>query len=468
MRLPITIPTTQTLPPPFINNMQSLLLEDYPAYANSLEEPAAAGLRVNTLKTTRPKLENLLGTPLQPVPWCKEGFYDNGIPFSLSKSPLYHAGLYYLQEPSAMCPAAVLNPQPGERVLDLCAAPGGKTTQLAAAMEGKGFLLANDPSHGRCKGLLKNLNLFGVTNSLVTCEEPHRLANVFPAFFNKILVDAPCSGEGMFRKEPAVAKDWTSPENSRFPALQQEILCKACDVLAPGGRMVYSTCTFNRYENEHIIQQVLLKHQDIFILPLNHESLGIDHALPLPGDEDVAGCGRIWPHKQRGEGHFIALLGKKGDCPPQPVLGKMPSAAPKRDIEAFHNFCGELGVTFIHADDRFMVKHGQSLFFHPQDCPAEAIAGLRLVSSGFYVGDVKDGRFSPSQALALGLRSEDVEGCLHLSLADERVERYLRGESFEADGPQGWRLVCVEGYPLGFGKMSQGRLKNKYQRSWLT
>jgi len=302
------------LPPLYVERMNALLGAESRAYFSCLENAPFFGLRANTLKTTPDDLNALLGGLSGRVPWCGEGFYFDPARIRPSKSPLYHAGLFYIQEPSAMCPAAVLGAKPGERVLDLCAAPGGKSTALGAALNGEGLLVANDVSASRARALLKNIEAFGVKNAVVLSETAERLAARFPEYFGAILADAPCSGEGMFRRDPDVIKAWSADRSAFYANMQRDILYQASKMLAPGGRLVYSTCTFSPMENEIMIQEFLDNHPDFSILPIDAEKLGVSPARPgfAGGGARLANAARIWPHLQNGEGHFIALMVKKG------------------------------------------------------------------------------------------------------------------------------------------------------------
>lgn len=272
----------ELLPVPFLERMKEMLGSEYDAFLESYRSPRTYGLRVNTSKISCEEFEQIVPFPVSPIPWTANGyFYTEDI--RPSRCPLYQAGLYYLQEPSAMTPAACLPVEPGETVLDLCAAPGGKATALGAALCGEGLLIANDISASRTKALLRNLELFGISNSFVTNETPGHLAEKFPGFFHKILLDAPCSGEGMFRKEEALAKDWTPKKSSELASIQRELILQAADMLRPGGLLLYSTCTFAPEEDEGTIDFLLEKRTDMKLLPLP-EYEGFSHGVPKWGN----------------------------------------------------------------------------------------------------------------------------------------------------------------------------------------
>ena len=293
------------LPEAFLKEMKQLLGDEYEAYIKSYEEAWKPGLRVNTLKITPEEFKSLSQLKLTPVDWTQKGFYyeDTERP---ARHPYYYAGLYYLQEPSAMAPAAVLPIEPGDRVLDVCAAPGGKSTELAAKLQGKGMLVSNDISYSRARALLKNLELAGAENICVLSEEPEKLAAVWPEFFDKILIDAPCSGEGMFRREEDMVKDWVSRGPAYYSPIQREILEQAVTMLKPGGMMLYSTCTFSKKEDEENVAYILENYLSMELIPIDKEQ--------FKGLSDGFGyceTGRLFPHRIQGEGHFLALFHKK-------------------------------------------------------------------------------------------------------------------------------------------------------------
>ncbi|MDE7299931.1 MAG: RsmB/NOP family class I SAM-dependent RNA methyltransferase, partial [Lachnospiraceae bacterium] len=346
-----------TLPEKFEHRMREQLGEEYEDYLKCFGERCRAGLRVNTLKLSPEEFERLSPFPLERIPWIENGFFypDEEQP---AKHPYYFGGLYYLQEPSAMTPASLLPVKPGDRVLDVCAAPGGKSTELAARLGGEGVLVSNDISNSRAKALLKNLELFGVKNAIVVSEAPSKLAGRFAGYFDKILVDAPCSGEGMFRKSPAIMKNWEQYGTGYYNELQKQILPEAIRMLRPGGYLLYSTCTFSPEENEGTVQYVLDNFSEMELVPTlpaqvdqksgsgqdmeerlhasgayapwKPDYTGMEHGRPEwteHGSPLLALTLRLWPHKIRGEGHFIALLRKKGEDPADGAGQKAPEAA---------------------------------------------------------------------------------------------------------------------------------------------
>ena len=293
------------LPVKFKEQMKELLQEEYGDYLQSFDHDRYYGLRVNTLKISVEEFLKISPFKLKPIPWTNDGFYYSSED-KPSKHPYYYAGLYYLQEPSAMLPAQVLPVDENYIVLDTCAAPGGKSTKLATKLNHTGLLISNDISSSRCQGLLKNIELFGCDNAWVTSEDLTNMEEHYPETFDKILVDAPCSGEGMFRKEPDLIKSWIEKDDTFYPPIQKNILNATISMLKPGGSIVYSTCTFSIHENEEVIQDVLDKHPDLHLVPINK----IDGMMPGVNMEE---CVRLYPHKIKGEGHFVALLVKDGE-----------------------------------------------------------------------------------------------------------------------------------------------------------
>ena len=452
------------LPVAFIKNMREILGEEGLAeYLDSFEKPKFTGLRVNTSKISVEEFLRISPFKLCRVPWTENGFYYTEED-SPTHHPYYYAGLYYIQEPSAMAPAAVLPVERGERVLDLCAAPGGKATELGAKLNHTGLLVANDASASRTKALLKNLEVFGIPNLLVTSEMGDRLDRYFHEYFDKILIDAPCSGEGMFRKQAHMIPAWEKQGPEVFANMQREILRQAAEMLKPGGTMLYSTCTFSKLENEGSIDGFLAEHPEFTLEEIPRQE-GFCPGMPeLVGSRfPLERCVRLFPHKIDGEGHFLALLKKAGEkIPGAPEPAGRPGRIPA-ELEAFLQ-----DVSMPMELSRIVVKDTK-VFLMPEGvgrCP-----GLRFLRSGLYLGELLKKRFEPSQAFAMALKKEEYASVIDLSAADDRVIRYLKGETLEIeDGessrPEGWQLVCVDGYPLGWGKLIRGTLRNKYFSGW--
>lgn len=450
------------LPKEYTEKMKKLLGNEYDSYIESFSQPRYYGLRANTLKVTPDELTSMVDWKLEQVPWCKEGFYYDGENVRPAKHPYYNAGLYYIQEPSAMSTGAMLNVEPGDRVLDLCAAPGGKSTQVAAKLKGQGIIVSNDISASRCKALLKNIEVSGVPNCVITNEMPENLAKKFPKFFNKIIVDAPCSGEGMFRKDDSAVKSWETHKTEMCCGLQREILKYAADMLCDGGIIAYSTCTFAPEEDEGMMQEFLNTTGKDFEIIDYDKSTGFIDGKPQwveNGEEYLKKSGRLMPYKVKGEGHFLCLLRKKGEAS-EPVYAKDKTASEKSLVDYYEFVKNSLNCP---PKDNLII-HGSSLLSVPY---CVDLRGLRVMRSGLYIGELKKNRFEPSQAFAMTLKKEDAKISIDFNLDDENLKRYMRGESFAVDCNDGWCLVCVNGYPLGWGKVTKGRLKNKYLPSWM-
>lgn len=466
------------LPQSFLDSMNEILGEDYEAFLAGFDGQRQYGLRVNTLKMNLEEFERIAPFHLKKVPWISNGYFYEAED-APAKHPFYSAGLYYLQEPSAMTPASRLKVQPGERVLDLCAAPGGKATELGAALQGEGLLVVNDINTARARALLRNLELFGISNSFVTNEPPHVLAERFPEFFHKIMVDAPCSGEGMFRKNPAVVDSWQEKGPEYFSKLQREIIVQAADMLLPGGIMFYSTCTFSPLENEKTITHLLKERPDMEVIPMEDYEGFAEGLTSYRGevfDESCKLCRRIWPHKMSGEGHFMALLHKKNGVQQQvqqtvsqsSIWWEKCKGLNKEQKAAAEDFFSHVNIAY---DEKRIDVRGDNLYYLP--APKYDGRGLHFLRNGLFMGEFKKKRFEPSQPFALALHAQDFDQVLDFPADDERLSRYLRGETLDVSDliagekkRKGWQLVMVAGHPLGFGKLVNNNLKNKYPAGW--
>ena len=424
------------LPEKFLERMKIQLGEEYEAFLTSLERPRAVALRFNPLKGEVPELPFVA----DPVPWEPRGFYYD--PDSRPGLHVFHeAGVYYLQEASAMAPVVLLDPKPGERVCDLCAAPGGKTTQIAGRMLGEGFLLCNEINPKRAKILGRNIERMAVANALVTNEHPANLARRYAGSFDKVLIDAPCSGEGMFRKEEAAVTDW-SPETVEMCARRQaEILHSGAELVRPGGRLVYSTCTFAPEEDELAVAAFLESHPEF-----EPEIVEAPWFVPVPN-----GGHRMWPHKLLGEGHFAAVLHRKGEeeCEFTPTQGtKLPgewvSFAKKLDIDL---------------PEGKALLFGETLYWVPEGMPD--ISRMKVERAGLELGTVKKGRFEPAHALALWLK--DAKNVQNYPADSREMTDYIHGNVVPSS-VRGWTLVMADGYSIGWGKGDGTVLKNHYPK----
>ena len=424
------------LPEAFLERMKLQLGVEYEAFLASLERPRAVALRFNPLKGTQPELP-FVG---EAVPWEGAGFYYD--PEARPGLHVYHeAGVYYLQEASAMAPVALLDPQPGERICDLCAAPGGKTTQIAGRMNGEGFLLCNEINPKRAKILSRNIERMAVANALVTNEHPANLAKKYPGFFDRVLVDAPCSGEGMFRKEEAAVTDWSQETVQMCAHRQGEILHSAAQLVRPGGRLVYSTCTFAPEEDEEAVAAFLKAHPEF-------APETVEEPWFVPGEN---GSHRMWPHKLLGEGHFAAVLRKReGEGEPIPI--------PKGETlpKEWRSFAKELGITLPEGK---AVSFGQNLYWAPADLPD--ISRMKVMRPGLELGTVKKDRFEPTHALALWLK--DCKTVERLAVDSDELKAYIHGDVV-ASGKKGWCLICAGAYSIGWAKGDGRVLKNHYPK----
>lgn len=450
------------LPEAFTNRMQKMLKEEYPDFLQSYNETRNQALRLNPLKGDSGRFLDVSSFHLTPVPFAENGYYyeEEDRP---GKHPYHEAGVYYIQEASAMLPAQLLDAKPGERVLDLCAAPGGKSTQIGAAMGGEGILICNEIHPARAKILSENIERMGITNAIVVNHSPDVLAQHFPAYFDRILVDAPCSGEGMFRKNEEACSEW-SPENVTMCAERQdEILDYAAQMLAVGGRLVYSTCTFAPEEDEGSVSRFLKRHPEFSVVPVEYrDGMEAGHPEWVEGAADgVEHTIRLWPHKLKGEGHFAAVLRKEGTLLSGERAGRygLLQGIPEKECKEFTEFKRE----FLHKNLKgVLLRFGDQLYLAPEGAPS--LSRLKVLRPGLHLGTLKKNRFEPAHALALSLKSEEVSLAEDLTLESGLAEKYLRGETFETKGKNGFCLISVEGYSLGWGKATNGIMKNHYPK----
>ncbi len=526
-----------TLPIQFFQRMQAMLGEESDAFFESFHRGKSSGLRINLWKTSENIGWNQLPFSLSPVEWCENGCrYDAQAEESTGqrpgKHPFHEAGLYYIQEPSAMLPASLARrwlrqvsaaegpdaqaAQRAEpiRVLDLCAAPGGKSSQLSEALRGCGILISNEIHPQRAKILSQNMERMGTANAVVISQSPEELSRRWPECFDCIVVDAPCSGEGMFRKDEATTEQWSAEAPGLCARRQKQILSEAVKMLAPGGCLIYSTCTFAPEENEGILLWLLRRFPELAVQEqaqllqdcqgidcgqpqwvndqycgqLSWDPCGTDISAALPDAEEARQLGfalRLWPHRVCGEGHFAAVLRKSGSpCDRKDWFFKEKKSSflsrPPKEWNAFAEECFGPGVTpealvtALCGSGFRWLAFGDQLYAAPPGCPP--LSGLTALRPGLHLGTVKKGRFQPSHALALAFSPELLQRltpsgcCLELG---ERAEDYLRGESIlrsqlqqgpSADARDGWCIVTYCGLPLGFGKLSAGQLKNHYPK----
>lgn len=449
------------LPVKFVDNMKALLGDEYEAYEKCIENKAYHGIRINEAKISVEEFMKINPfSSLKPVPWAPNGFYYDEEVDTPSKHPYYYAGLYYIQEPSAMLPAATLPVEEGDRVLDICAAPGGKSTELLSKLRGTGVLVSNDISASRAKALLKNLETFGAVNPVILSEAPYKLEDYFPEYFDKILIDAPCSGEGMFRKKASIISAWELNGNQTFVDIVTGILNSMVKLLKPGGMLLFSTCTFSPLENEQQIEYLLSLDDRLEIVDFPKAD-GFDTGHPEWGNtnnSDLVKTARLWPHKINGEGHYTALVKKSGEASDNFFGGIVKSDKISKEAE---DFLKEFGFDM---NKNHIKNMNGKLFLIPNCFPK--VAGLRVLRNGLLLGEDKKNRFEPSQAFAMTLKKGSFSNELNLSIDDDRVKKYLKCETIDGDVKDGYVLVMVDGYPLGWGKANRGTIKNKLLPSW--
>lgn len=457
------------LPEAFKEKMKKLMGESYQSLLDSYDQPESKGIRTNTLKLEPDELADKLPFETQAVNWCKEGFYiDHTV--RPGKNPYYYAGLYYVQEPTAMAAVEVLDPKPGDWVLDLCAAPGGKSTQIGARLQGIGLLVANELVNSRAGILSTNIERMGMANAIVTNEFPERLVDSFYESFDKILVDAPCSGEGMFRKDPGALADWSLERVDRCMGKQEKILESAHRLLKPGGVLVYSTCTFSPEENEQIIEAFIEKYRytlQTIELPGITDHGRVDWTRKQA--QEITKTLRIMPMTVKGEGHFIAkLIKSEGIAEAIDVKQGYPKSrlkkATRTDLQDYRDFAkNNLQAEFYQKIEDRLYLLGDHLYAIPAAIELERIANLKLLRTGLDLGTFKKNRFEPSYALAMALKLSQAKNSVDLN-DEDLAYQYLKGEALNLQAPKGWVLVGYDGYPLGFGKASEGLIKNHYPK----
>ncbi len=435
------------LPQAFKIKMKTILNNEFEAFLNEYQAPYYRGIRLNPLKCDEPTLKAALPFSIAPAPFSVLSYYIPAEAEKIGSLPMHHAGAFYSQEPSAASAVTVLNPQPGDVILDLCAAPGGKSTQIAALLNGKGLLWSNEVVKSRANILLSNLERCGVANAVVSSCHPEVLCTALAGYFDKVLVDAPCSGEGMFRRDEQAVLDWSPAHVEACAARQLAILESAVHALKENGTMVYSTCTFSREENEGVISAFLAGHSDFELLDCG-QNFGRPAALPE--------ARRIFP-MDGGEGHFVALLRRlsRNDCCLQPY--------PVKKLQN-SDMAGELYRQIFQGDcDRRIEQIGNYFLMLPEILPE--LKNLGVIRAGVLLGEAKTNRVEPAHALFMSARPRELNAVVNLPHNSPQIGAFLRGEEIEADiGVQGFAGVAVDGVVTGFGKYSNGRLKNRYPK----
>ena len=463
-----------SLPKAFLREMEDLLGDEYQAFLDSYRDEKTSAIRVNTLKLPIESFKDLglfnIDFERDKISWAEEGYYLSG-DVNPGKNPLHDAGAYYIQEPSAMSVVGQTHVFEEDRVLDLCAAPGGKSTYILSRLNHKGLLVSNEINPSRIRALGENLERFGAVNSIITNSDSSNLLTFFKGFFDKIFIDAPCSGQGMFRKDDFAIEDWSQDKVDECVVIQRQLIRDAYKMLRDGGMIIYSTCTFTRQENEAIIEDFLGDYPDANLLDMD----------------------RIWPHRDRGEGHFCARITKKADkqgdqeAQDSDLLAfdkdshrdssresakkskkkQRSKAKSNRKNQEYLGLYEDFATDYLIdgglrdvLDSELTVKEDR-LYYQPLDYD---LRGLKVLRSGLFVGEFKKNRFEPAHSLAMALKPSDVKNTIDFANDSNEIRAYLRGESIETGQSRGWVLVSVEGVSLGWGKESNGILKNKYPK----
>ena len=440
----------------FLNRMKDLLGDRYEEYVATLDLPPYKGFRINTLKISEEEFFERFPLRCHHSPFASDAYVLDEDTL-LGNSLAHRLGLMYLQEPSAMVPAHILPVEEDDFILDMCAAPGGKSTELASKLKGTGVLISNDISASRAQALLRNLEKAGCINSYVISEDLSKFDDLFFETFDKILIDAPCSGEGMFRKDANLIKSWNENSNDQYASIQKGIVDSAIKMLKPGGYLVYSTCTFSKKEDEDIIEYMLESNPSLSVVPVENRYERFSKGFSKHTKDSI----RIFPYEVQGEGHFVTLLKKDGSLHKNNIKYTSSGLQDKNAQE----FLKHIKRKWKNGSFKLMKDKLYFVPFFPLD-----LKGIRILRSGLFVGTIKKNSFEPSQALALSLKMDEFDTIINLKCKDVRVHKYLRGETLDImDYRQisGWVLVCVDGYPIGFGKANKGSLKNKIEKGWI-
>lgn len=432
----------------FEKQMKDILKNEYDDFMKSLNQPSVKGFYVNPLRKNI--IQYLNPNYIQPHVVVKDGYYFDYEKYPLGKSPFFSCGTYYIQEPSAMLVAHFLDIQKDDYILDMCGAPGGKTCAIASHLSQEGLMITNDIVPLRAKILSENVERFGLKNTIVTNCDPLSLPKILPEFFDKIVLDAPCSGEGMFRKNNQAIETWSMKKVNECAYIQRQLIDAAMTLLKPGGQLIYSTCTYNTVENENQIQY-LLDHYDCSLIPLI-KSHGMSEGV---GIKEVV---RLFPHRYQGEGHFIALIQKNGSALQKKRKAISPSIS-KQNLKLVEDFYNQY----------LNIKPPQYLYDNKNHIYAilpqfPELKGIRVLRNGLYLGECKKNRFEPSLALALTLQKSDVKQSYTFHENDIEISKYLHGETIEGTNQKGYGVIFVEDYPLSFYKESHHQAKNLYPK----
>ncbi|MER0282045.1 methylase [Clostridioides difficile] len=427
------------LPEEFLEDIREILQDEYDDFIKSYDEDKTTGLRINTLKIDKKKLLDLNLFDLSQIPWAEEGFYYDDKINRPGRNPLHEAGAYYLQEPSAMSVIPKADIKEGDKVLDMCAAPGGKSTYILSKLNDTGLLVSNEINASRIKALGENLERFGVRNCIITNTDSKSLRKTFNGYFDKVVIDAPCSGQGMFRKDEVAISDWSYAKVLECQSIQKEIIRDGYKMLKKDGILIYSTCTFSREENEHVINEFISEYPYAELIEME----------------------RLWPHKIKGEGHFVAKIKKLED--EECNVKELKIKNLDKEIKDYREFEKKfLKVDFYSNKKNKFYLRGENLYLLPEVYPDTK--KLKVLRYGLHLGVLKKNRFEPSHALSHYLKVEDVKNVENFSVQSDSILKYLKGDVVNSNESRGWVLVSVEGIPLGWGKESAGVIKNHYPK----
>lgn len=427
------------LPEEFLEDIREILQDEYDDFIKSYDEDKTTGLRINTLKIDKKELLDLNLFDLSQIPWAEEGFYYDDKINRPGRNPLHEAGAYYLQEPSAMSVIPKADIKEGDKVLDMCAAPGGKSTYILSKLNDTGLLVSNEINASRIKALGENLERFGVKNCIITNTDSKSLRKTFNGYFDKVVIDAPCSGQGMFRKDEVAISDWSYAKVLECQYIQKEIIRDGYKMLKKDGILIYSTCTFSREENEHVINEFISEYPYAELIEME----------------------RLWPHKIKGEGHFVAKIKKLED--EECNVKELKIKNLDKEIKDYREFEKKfLKVDFYSNKKNKFYLRGENLYLLPEVYPDTK--KLKVLRYGLHLGVLKKNRFEPSHALSHYLKVEDVKNVENFSVQSDSILKYLKGDVVNSNESRGWVLVSVEGIPLGWGKESAGVIKNHYPK----
>lgn len=436
------------LPKDFLDRMKCMLKDEYINFYDAYKEKSYKGLRVNTLKCSISRLEELINFKIKPTSFSDLNFYILNEIESIGKHPLYHAGAFYMQEPSAGSVVTVLDPQKGDRILDLCAAPGGKSTQIAAKLDSEGLLWSNEIVRNRANILLSNIERLGVKNAVVSSSHPDILCSKLNGYFDKVLVDAPCSCEGMFRKDQNSIKEWSYDHVLTCAKRQISILNSAAKALKPNGILVYSTCTFSKEENENVIEKFLSLNKNFELVKIENsfgrDAYGLDKAR------------RIFP-MDGGEGHFVAKL--KKICEDNSMVSVKDKIIKKESKEAYNLY------EKIFSDEPYskLIEMHNNIIMIPRFMPD--VSGVNIIRAGVKFGEVRRSRIEPYHSIFMASRPENIKNVIDFKQNSVEIQKFLKGEEINIKNNfKGYVGISVESIMLGFGKCSNFILKNKYPK----